>query len=77
MMSCLTCALLWGSDEGLERSAGRACALDLRVSLRWQPVIVAQDGDDQNSANCCRKSATCFVLSVFLARSLARSLPSL
>lgn len=50
MMSCLTCALLWGSDAGEQRCEEPAHCIS--AFLRWQPVTEAQE--DQDSVNCCR-----------------------
>lgn len=44
-MSCLTCALLWGLMLE-ERGEPAHC---ISLSVRWQPVIVAQG--DQDSVN--------------------------
>lgn len=49
-MSCLTCALLWGLMLE-ERGEPAHC---ISLSVRWQPVIVAQGDQDSVNSQFCR-----------------------
>lgn len=49
-MSCLTCALLWGLMLE-ERGEPAHC---ISLSVRWQPVIVAQGDQDGVNSQFCR-----------------------
>lgn len=51
-MSCLTCALLWGLMLG-EQGEPAHC---ISLSVRWQPVIVAQGDQDGANSQFCRPS---------------------
>lgn len=55
-MSCLTCALLWGLMLE-ERGEPAHC---ISLSVRWQPVIVAQGDQDSVNSQFRRPSSLFF-----------------